>query len=59
MNDSQYIIQVSDIDYLRRITDSSDGSRLGTDEDDERDLLKEDVTRWDVFDDYQKFQMRS
>lgn len=29
----------------------------GTDEDDE-DLLKEDISNWDVFDDYHKFQER-
>ena len=58
-SDSHYIVQVSDIDYLRRITDSSDGSRPGTEEDDEDDLLKQDVTNWDIFDDYKKFQMRS
>ena len=39
-NDSHYIVQVSDMDYLRRITDSSDGSRHGTEEYDEDDLLK-------------------
>lgn len=39
-SDSHYIVQVSDKDYLRRITDSSDGSRQGTEEDDENDLLK-------------------
>lgn len=59
VNDSHYIVQVSDIDYLRKITDSSDGSRPGTEEDDEDDLLKQDVSGWDVFDDYRKFQMRN
>lgn len=59
-SDSHYIVQVSDIDYLRKITDSSDGgSRQGTEEDDEDDLLKQDVLGWDVFDDYRKFQMRN
>lgn len=41
MGDSHYIVQVSDQDYLRRITDSSDGaSRQGTEEEDEDDLLR-------------------
>jgi hypothetical protein len=46
---------VSDLDYLRRVTESSDGAgSLGTEEDDD-DLLKEDTDNWDVFDDYHKF----
>ena len=33
---------------------------LGTDgnDDDDDDLLKEDTSNWDVFDDYNKFEMR-
>ena len=38
-------------------THSSEGT-LGTEEDDEDDLLKEDMENWDVFDDYHKFQDR-
>lgn len=36
------------------MTESSEGS-LGTEEDDEDDLLKEDIDGWDVFDDFHKF----
>ena len=50
-------MHVSDINYLKKLTESSDGS-LGTENDDEDDLLKEDITNWDVFDDYHKFQLR-
>jgi hypothetical protein len=54
--DSHYIVQVSDIDYLKNLTESSEGT-LGTEED-EDDLLKEDISNWDVFDDFHKFQLR-
>ncbi|CDW81842.1 UNKNOWN [Stylonychia lemnae] len=57
INNQHYIVQVSDIDYIKRITESSEGSQ-GTEEDDEDDLLKEDVEGWDVFDDYHKFKHR-
>ena len=40
------------------MTTSSEGTNsLGTEEDDD-DLLKEDISNWDVFDDYHKFQLR-
>jgi hypothetical protein len=48
---------VSDKDYLHKLTESSEGSLGGPDEDDD-DLLKEDISTWDVFDDYHKFQLR-
>lgn len=51
-----------------KLTESSDGNcglnngrdngSLGTEEDDEDDLLKEDISNWDVFDDFHKFQLR-
>lgn len=49
-----YIVQVSDIDYLKNLTGSSEGT-LGTEEDDEDDLLRDDMSGWDIFDDYHKF----
>lgn len=52
-----YVVQTSDMNYLKRLTESSEGS-LGTEEDDEDDLLKEDISNWDVFDDYHKFKLR-
>jgi hypothetical protein len=55
-NETRYIVQASDIDYLKKMTESSDGT-LGTEED-EDDLLKDDIESWDVFDDYHKFQQR-
>jgi hypothetical protein len=40
------------------MTTSSEGTNsLGTEED-EDDLLREDISNWDVFDDFHKFQMR-
>lgn len=47
---------MSDIDYLKKLTESSEGTH-GTEED-EDDLLNEDIQNWDVFDDYHKFQLR-
>jgi hypothetical protein len=51
------VVQVSDMDYIKKLTESSDGGSLGTEED-EDDLLKEDIEQWDVFDDFHKFQAR-
>lgn len=46
-------MQVSDLDYLHKLSEFSEGS-MGT-EGDEEDLLEEDTSGWDVFDDFHKF----
>jgi hypothetical protein len=42
---------VSDLDYLKKIAVSSEG----TEEDEEDDPLKDDISNWDIFDDFNKF----
>lgn len=57
-SEGHYIVRLSDVDQFRHKTTSSEGNNsLGTEED-EDDLLKEDISGWDVFDDYHKFQLR-
>ncbi len=55
-NADTYIVEVSDMDHIRRITESSDNSH--PDDDDDDDLLQQDPTQWDIFDDYHKFEKR-
>ncbi len=55
-NAESYIVEVSDLDYLRRITESSDSSY--PEEDDDDDLLQQDTSQWDIFEDYHKFELR-
>jgi hypothetical protein len=60
-DETQYIVRVSDKDYINKLTGSSEGvvsHGTNNEEEDDDDLLKEDVSNWDVFDDYHKFQLR-
>ena len=68
--ETHYILRVADKDPQQQFlkvpankgTNSSEGTSNshGTngDENDEDDLLREDISTWDVFDDYHKFQLR-
>ncbi len=44
------------MNYLRRITESSENSN--NIEEDIDDLLAQDPSQWDIFDDYHKFELR-
>lgn len=54
---SHYVVQVSDYGYLSTKTQASNVTHEA-DEEYEDQILSEDISDWDVFDDYHKFQLR-